>query len=148
MMSHSVSSMFAGVALTMFATACAGPTTQAGSAVLPGMWYGSFTHPGADYTSSSRSDMTLQVCDDSTYTFKWGARAETTGTIVAQGSRVILNDSSGSQITLMHSGDTLYGTMKDITGRATMMNLAKDESVGPQVAGADSQVCHHAGSGG
>ena len=46
MMSHSVSSMFAGVALTMFATACAGPTTQAGSAVLPGMWYGSFTHPG------------------------------------------------------------------------------------------------------
>ena len=148
MMSHSVSSMFAGVALTMFATACAGPTTQAGSAVLPGMWYGSFTHPGADYTSSSRSDMTLQVCDDSTYTFKVGARAETTGTIVAQGSRVILHDSSGSQITLMHSGDTLYGTMKDITGRATMMSLAKDEAVGPQVAGADSQVCHHAGSGG
>jgi hypothetical protein len=148
MMSHSVSSMFAGVALTIFATACAGPTTQAGSAVLPGTWYGSFTHPGADYTSSSRSDMTLQVCDDSTYTFKVGARAETTGTIVAQGSRVILNDSSGSQITLMHSGDTLYGTMKDITGRATMMSLAKDESVGPQVAGADSQVCHHAGSGG
>ena len=92
--------------------------------------------------------MTLQVCDDSTYTFKVGARAETTGTIVAQGSRVILHDSSGSQITLMHSGDTLYGTMKDITGRATMMNLAKDESVGPQVAGAGSQLCHHAGSGG
>jgi hypothetical protein len=111
------------------------------------MWYGSFTHPGADYTSSSRSDLTLQVCDDATYTFKWGARAETTGTIAAQGSRVILNDSSGSQITLMHSGDTLYGTMKDITGRATMMTLAKDESVAPQVAEAGSQLCHHAGGG-
>ena len=113
MMSHSVSSMFAGVALTMFATACAGPTTQAGSAVLPGMWYGSFTHPGADYTSSSRSDMTLQVCDDSTYTFKWGTRAESTGTIAAQGNRVVLNDSSGMQVTLSRSGDTLYGVMKD-----------------------------------
>jgi hypothetical protein len=149
MMSHSVSSMFAGVALTMFATACAGPMTQAGSAeLLPGMWRGSFTHPGADYTSPSSSGLTLQVCDDSTYTFKWGARAETTGTIAAQGNRVILNDSSGSQITLMRSGDTLYGMTKDTaTGRAATMSLAKDESVAPQVAEAGSQLCHHAGGG-
>jgi hypothetical protein len=48
----------------------------------------------------------------------------------------------------MHSGDTLYGTMKDITGRATMMHLAKDESVAPQVAEAGSQLCHHADGGG
>ena len=42
MMSHSVSSFFARIALTMFVTACAGPATQAGSAGLPGMWHGSF----------------------------------------------------------------------------------------------------------
>ena len=135
MMSHSVSSLFAGVALTMLATACAGPTTQAGSAVLPGMWHGSFTHPGADYTSPSGADLTLQVRDDSTYTLKWGARAESTGSIATRGNRIVLNDSSGSQITLMHAGDTLYGVMKDTaTGRAATMNLAKDESVAPQVA--------------
>ena len=35
----------------------------------------------------------------------------------------------------MHAGDTLYGVMKDTaTGRAATMNLAKDESVAPQVA--------------
>jgi hypothetical protein len=50
----------------------------------------------------------LRVNADSTYTFKWGPRAETTGTIADQGNRVVLNDSSGTQITLVHSGDTLY----------------------------------------
>ena len=146
MMSHSVSSLFAGIALTMFVTACAGPTTQAGSAGLPGMWHGSFVHPGADYTSPSRADLTLQVRDDSTYTFKWGPRAESTGTIAAQGNRVVLNDSSGMKVTLSRSGDTLYGVMKDTaTGRATVMNLAKEESVATQVAETGARLCHAAG---
>ena len=146
MMSHSVSSLFAGIALTMFVTACAGPTMQAGSAGLPGMWHGSFVHPGADYTSPSRADLTLQVRDDSTYTFKWGPRAESTGTIAAQGNRVVLNDSSGMQVTLSRSGDTLYGVMKDTaTGRAAVMNLAKEESVATQVAETSARLCHAAG---
>jgi hypothetical protein len=118
MMSHRVSSLLGSIALMVLVAACAGPTTQAGPGGLPGVWHGSFLHPGADYTSPSRADLTLQVNPDSTYTFKWGARAETTGTIAAQGNRVILNDSSGAQITLMRSGDALYGVMKDTsTGR-------------------------------
>ena len=147
MMSHSVSSLFAGIALTMFVTACAGPTTQAGSAGLPGMWHGSFAHPGADYTSPSRADLTLQVRNDSTYTFMWGPRAESTGTIAAQGNRVVLNDSSGMQVTLSRSGDTLYGVMKDTaTGRAAVMNLAKEESVATQVAETPPGACGRAES--
>jgi hypothetical protein len=146
MMSRSVSSLFAGIALTMLVAACAGPMTQTGPAELPGMWHGSFVHPGADYTSPSRAELMLQVRDDSTYTLKWGTRAETTGTIAAQGNRVILNDSSGSQISLMHSGDTLYGMMKDAaTGRAAAMNLAKEESVATQVAETSERLCQAAG---
>jgi len=61
MMSHSVSSLFAGIALTMLVSACAGPMTEAGSSGLSGTWYGSFAHPGADYTSPSKADLTLQV---------------------------------------------------------------------------------------
>jgi hypothetical protein len=146
MMSHGVSSLLTGMALTVLVAACAGPTTQAGSAALPGMWQGSFVHPGADYTSPSRAELKLQVRDDSTYTLKWGTRAETTGTIAAQGNRVILNDSSGSQIILMHSGDTLYGMTKDaVTGRATAMNLAKEESVATRGAATSARLCQAAG---
>jgi hypothetical protein len=143
---HSVSSLLAGITLTMLVAACAGPTTQAGSAALPGMWHGSFAHAGADYTSPSRADLTLQVRDDSTYTFKWGSRPESTGTIVDQGNRIVLNDSSGSQITLVHSGDTLYGVMRDTaTGRSAMMNLAKDESVATRAAERSARLCQAAG---
>jgi len=39
------------------------------AAGLSGMWYGSFAHPGADYTSPSKADLTLQLRDDSSYTF-------------------------------------------------------------------------------
>jgi hypothetical protein len=55
------------------------------------MWSGSFAHPGADYTSPSKADLMLQVRDDSSYTFKWGTRAESTGTIATQGNRIVLN---------------------------------------------------------
>ena len=69
-----------------------------------------------------------------------------TRTIAAQGNRVVLNDSSGAQITLMHSGDTLYAVMKDTAnGRAATMNLVKDESVGTQTAGVRTRLCQAAG---
>jgi hypothetical protein len=145
-MLRSVTSLFGGIALTMLVSACAGPLTQSDSSALPGMWHGSFAHPGADYTSPSSPSLTLRVNDDSTYTLKWGARAETTGTAVAQGNRVVLNDSSGTQITLMHSGDSLYAVMKDTaTGRAATMNLVKDESFGTQAAGLRMRLCQAAG---
>jgi len=146
MMSHSVSSLLAGVALTMLVSACAGPMTEAGTSGLSGTWYGSFAHPGADYTSPSKADLTLQVRADSSYTFKWGTRAESTGTIATQGNRIVLNDSSGTQVTLARSGNTLYGVMKDTgTGRAAVMNLAKEESVATQVAETSARLCQAAG---
>lgn len=146
MLSRGVTCSFIGVALTTLLTACAGPMMPSGSAGLSGSWHGSFNHPGADYTSPSKADLTLQVRDDSTYTLKWGTRTESTGTIVGQGSRVILNDSSGSQIALTHSGDTLYGVTRDTaTGRSTMLSLAKDASVPTQSAKASERLCQAAG---
>ena len=146
MISHGVSSLVGGIALSLLVTACAGPMTQGESDALAGTWHGAFVHAGADYTSPSRADLTLNVKEDSTYTFKWGSRAETTGTVAAQGSRVVLNDSSGTRITLMHAGDTLYGVMKDTaTGRAASMSLAKEESRDTQLAKASTRLCQAAG---
>ena len=146
MVSRSASFLFFSLAVVLFVAACAGPVTQAGPGGLPGMWQGSFYHPGADYTSPPRSDLTLRINSDSTYTLKWGSRAETTGTIADQGNRVILNDSSGTQITLMRSGDTIYGMVKDTAnGRAATVSLAKEESAATQVAGLSARVCHAAG---
>jgi hypothetical protein len=146
MVPRSSSIFFFSVAVALFVAACAGPMTQAGQGGLPGVWQGSFYHPGADYTSPPRSDLTLRINSDSTYTLKWGSREETTGTIADQGNRVVLNDSSGSQITLTHSGDTIYGMVKDTAnGRTATMSLAKEESAATQVAGLSARVCHAAG---
>ena len=144
MVSRNSSFFFFSVAVALFVAACAGPVTQPGG--LPGVWQGSFYHPGADYTSPSKADLTLRINSDSTYTMKWGSRAETTGTIADQGNRVVLNDSSGTQITLMRSGDTIYGMVKDTAnGRAATMSLAKEESAAARVAGLRARVCHAAG---
>jgi hypothetical protein len=155
---RAVSFLLTGVALTMVIAGCAGPTTQAGSgttasaeaplrpAGLRGTWQGSFLHPGADYTSPHNSNLTLEVREDSTYTLKLGSRAAQTGTITTQGNRVVLNDSSGSRMTLMQSGDSLYGVMKDnATGRATTMNLEKQESGASRLAATRTRLCQTAG---
>jgi hypothetical protein len=154
------------VLLNVVVVGCAGPTTGTGvvltdstassasAAGLSGTWHGYFLHPGADFTSSPGStDLTLQVRDDSTYTFKWGNRAERTGTVVANGNRVYLNDSSGSQATFVHSGGTLYGGMKDIVppGRVVMVSLKKDETAVDHAAASTShptmrsRLCEAAG---
>src|SRR5260370_26629882 len=128
--------------LSVVVTGCAG---SAGPGGLPGVWQGSFYHPGADYTSPSRADLTLRINSDSTYTLKWGSRAETTGTIADQGNRVVLNDSSGTQITLVHSGDRVYGMVKDTaTGRAATMRPATEKSAATRVPRLSPPVCHPA----
>ena len=129
--------------LSVVVTGCAGPTTETGvvstdpaassssAAGLNGTWHGSFDHPGADYTSPpGNTNLTLQVRADSTYTFKWGNRPQTTGTIAAHGNSVYLDDSSGSQITLVQSGNTLYGAMKESGrgGYTAMISLQKVEA--------------------
>jgi hypothetical protein len=136
--------------LGMIIVGCTGPTpptnvgrVDAGSsssptAALCGTWQGYFSYIGGEHTSSpGSSDLALQISGDSTYTLKWGNRRPSTGTVAARGkTRVILDDESGSQITLVHSGDTLYGVMKDrVTGRQTMMTLEKQESAPSQFAG-------------
>src|SRR5262245_6281470 len=53
-----------------------------------------------------------------------------------RGTRVILDDESGAQIILVHSGDTLYGAMKDrVTGRQTLITLERQVSAPSQFAG-------------
>src|SRR5262245_36869025 len=54
---------------------------------------------GEHTTSPGSSDLALQVSGDSTYTLKWGNRRPSTGTIADRGTRVILDDESGAQIT-------------------------------------------------
>jgi len=58
------------------------------------------------------------------------------GTVADRGTRVILDDESGARITLVRSGDTLYGALKDrVTGRQTMVTLDKQGSGTTQFAG-------------
>ena len=78
----------------------------------------------------------LEVSGDSTYTLRWGNHRPRTGIVTARGNRLILDDESGSRITLVHSGDTLYGATKDqMDGRPTMMSLAKQEPAPSRFAG-------------
>lgn len=151
------------VLLNVVAAGCVGPTTETGvftdpaassssAAGISGTWHGYFVHPGTDSTSPpGNTDLTLQVREDSTYTFKLGNRPERTGTVVAKGNRVYLNDSSGLQVTLVHSGGTLHGGMKDIVppGRVVMISLTKDEAAADRAAASRptirSRVCEAAG---
>jgi len=137
------------ILLSLVVVGCAGPATETGVGVadatgsssaaspLCGTWQGYYWYVAGDHTSSSGSALTLQVGGDSTYTFKWGNRPQSAGTIAVQGNRVILQDASGSQVSLVHSGGTLYGVTKDgVNGRATMLNLEKQESTPGRFAAA------------
>jgi hypothetical protein len=123
--------------LGMLILGCAGTATETGAssaaasaAALCGTWHGSFGYSGDDNLSSwGSSGLTLQVGKDSTYALKWGDRPASLGTVAERGNRVILDDASGSQITLVHSGDTLYGVTRDsASGRPAVMSLEKQES--------------------
>src|SRR5262245_34458220 len=149
--------------LGLIVTGCAGPATETGATLtdpasssargLSGTWKGQFFHPAADYTSPSSSDLTLQVRDDSTYTFQWGSRSQKTGTIAVQGNRVILQHSSGSPTTFVRSGnDTLYAMAKDdgSHGRTVVMSLARTEATRASDASIArptrlGQLCHAVG---
>lgn len=129
---------------------CAGPAATTGeslesagrrspalTAVLCGTWQGEFAYIGSDLQSSTgSSDLILEVNGDSTYTLRWGNNRPSTGTVTTRENRLILDDESGSRITLVHSGDRLYGVTKDqVDGRPTMMNLAKQDSAPSRFAG-------------
>jgi len=151
---HRIMTGFTIAFLSMIIVGCAAPTpapnvgcadtgaASSSTAALCGTWQGYFSCIGGAYMSAPwSSDLTLQVGRDSTYTLKWGNRSRSTGTVATRGTRVILDDESGSQIALVHSGDTLYGVMKDrVTGRQTMMTLAKQESA-PSSASPNDDSC-------
>jgi hypothetical protein len=128
---------------------CAGPAAKTGvglenggpspalTAVPCGTWQGEFSYVGSDHQSSTgSSDVVLEVSGDSTYSLRWGNSRASTGIVTARGNRLILDDESGSRITLVHAGDTLYGATKDqVDGRPTMMSLTKQESAPSRFAG-------------
>ena len=133
--------------LSLIAVGCGGPAAETGagladaaasssSAALCGTWEGSYWYVAGDHTSMSGSALTLQIGGDSTFTLKWGNRPPSAGTVAIQGNHVILHDASGSQVTLVHSGEKLYGVTRDsMNGRATMLNLDKQEAVPGRFAG-------------
>jgi hypothetical protein len=150
---HQVLTGITTTLLSVIALGCAGPTTESSTRLadatvssspvsgLCGTWSGFYWNVAGDHTSQSGNALTLQIGGDSTYTFKWGNRSPITGKVAVQGNRVILQDVAGSDITLARrSGDSLYGMTRDsANGRATMMSLEKQESVGgPFAASAPS----------
>ncbi len=86
-------------------------------AALPGTWHGSFAWPGGTYWTDD-GDCTLRISRDGTFsptvTAAPGAnnlaKASTwSGTAVSAGNRVTLRSSQGPSVTLLRSGDRLYG---------------------------------------
>ena len=125
------------VTLIVLATGCAGPATEVGSALarpggsasangadLEGTWRGSFGQVMTGDSGYIHGDIVCLINGDGTYKTTWttrlvagsarGGRLEMSGTVVANGSRVMFNESaSGSRMTLKRAGDTLYGVTID-----------------------------------
>jgi len=150
MATHRVLIGITSVLCSIIVLGCAGPAAKTGVGLesgggsssalttgLCGTWQGEFSYVGSDHQSSTgSSDLMFEVSGDSTYTLRWGNHRPSTGIVTARGNRLILDDESGSRITLVHSGDTLYGATKDqVDGRPTMMSLAKQEPAPSRFAG-------------
>jgi hypothetical protein len=149
MADHRVLTGISTALLSVIVLGCAGPAPDIGvgladsgqspapPARLCGTWQGDFSYIGSDHQSSTgASDVMLDVRGDSSYTLRWATNRPSKGTVTAGKNRVILDDESGSRITLVRSGDTLYGVMKDqANGRPTMMSLKKQESASSRFAG-------------
>src|SRR5262245_60064366 len=149
MSDHRVLTGITTAMLSLVVLGCAGPAAETGvrladagsspasTAGLCGTWLGDFSYIGSDHQSSTgSSDIVLQVGGDSSYTLKWGGHRASTGRVTARANRVVLADQSGSRITLFHSGNALYGVIRDPgNGESTMMNLEKRESAPSRFAG-------------
>lgn len=136
-MRQSTSIIRLAVALIVLATGCARQGAEIGSALprpggsvsangadLKGTWRGSFGQVMTGDSGHIHGDIVCQINDDGTYKGTWstllvagstrGGRLVMSGTVVANGSRVMFNDStSGSRMTLKRDGDTLYGVTID-----------------------------------
>ena len=135
-MRQSTSIIRLAVAVIVLTAGCAGQGAQVGSALtqpeasasvkgadLEGTWRGSFGQVMTGDSGQIHGDIVCQINGDGTYKTTWitrmvagsarGGRLEMAGTVAANGSRVMLNSSSGSRMTLKHAGDTLYGVVID-----------------------------------
>jgi len=148
MAAHRVLTGITTALVSAIALGCAGPAADIGvrpsyagpstaTTRLCGTWQGEFSYIGSDLQSSTGgSDLTLEVGGDSTYTLTWGNHRPSTGVVTVWENRLVLDDESGSRITFVRSGDTLYGVMRDqVDGRPTMMSLAKRDSASRRFAG-------------
>lgn len=147
MVKHKLIGLLAIVALGMFATGCAGPTTVAGSdstgpvAFTPapgpqfsGTWRGTFYEIASHRTSRPlEGQVELRINDDGTFTETMTGQPVLTGRVTVKGNRVMLDSSTGSRLTLMRSGNTLYGlTAQLVSGASVSVRLNRIEQGGVQ----------------
>jgi len=131
------------VALAALVAGCVGPsasistgasgpvaTALAPASELAGTWRGSFGRVSADFYMDE-AECILQINEDGTFTAacrpsKAGtnnlAKASTwSGTVVIGRNRVTLRSSQEAWVTLMRSGNTLYGVAEDPLVEGTIM---------------------------
>jgi hypothetical protein len=151
MLQRAFALLLSRIALAALVAGCAEPSASIGSEVsapvvtavaprsdLAGTWRGSFGQIGASYYFDE-ADCILQIKEDGTFTAivrpsKPGsnnlAKALTwSGTVVRSGNWVTLWSSQEAWLTLIRSGNTLYGVAEDPLVEATiMLNLERDGS--------------------
>lgn len=136
------------IALIALVSGCAGPVTgpstsgavaSAPMSKLSGTWYGTFGWVGASlYTDEG--DCILRIKEDGMFTWTVTpsgaannlAKVWTwSGTAVRSGTRVTFRTSQGPWVTLIRSGNTLYGVAKDpMVGATIMMKFEREGSRG------------------
>jgi hypothetical protein len=154
------------VGLVALVAGCAGPSASissdasgpVASALAParelaGTWRGSFGQISAIFYMDE-GECILQIKEDGTFTAacrpsKAGtnnlAKASTwSGTVVISRNRVTLRSSQEAWITLIRSGNTLYGVAEDPLVEATiMMNFDREGSRGLTDGGASRHAGHN-----
>ncbi len=139
--------VLAATALVGIVTGCAGPSASSASSPvaaafapaseLTGTWRGSFGWVGAFFYTDEGAYI-LRVKEDGTFTETVTpssgpqniAKASTwSGTAVVRGNRVTLRTSQGPWVTLVRSGNTLYGVAMDpVLQVPIMMKFDRDGS--------------------
>jgi len=141
------------VALAALVAGCVGPsasistgasgpvaTALAPASELAGTWRGSFGRVSSDYYMDE-AECIIQIKEDRTFTAacrpsKSGtnnlAKASTwSGTVVTSRNRVTLRSSQEAWVTLIRSGNTLYGVAEDPLVEGTiMMRFEREGSTG------------------
>jgi hypothetical protein len=137
--------LLALAAMGMFAAGCAGPAAVASSgptgpvAFTPapgpqvsGTWRGTFYEVASHRTSRPlEGQIELRINDDGTFTETMTGQPALSGKVTVKGNRVVLDSSTGSRLTLMRSGNTLYGlTAQLVSGASVSVRLNRIEQGG------------------